>query len=121
MEITLNHVDVSMDGDYYQVHFSANKDRGNIEIVDYPYFLIQRQFEMPDDGKVYIESHDDNYIGHHQVNRASIERSKIHIELKKKKHSNVVISFKTDEKKYKDLCTALSSMISNVTIKGKMK
>jgi hypothetical protein len=67
MKITLNYVSVSIEGDYYQVHFSANKDNGSSEITDDPYFLIQPQFEMPDGGEVYIESHDDNYIGHYLV------------------------------------------------------
>ena len=63
MKITLNHVDVSIAGDYYQVHFGAKEDNGSTEISDDPYFLIQRQFEMPDGGEVYIESQDNNYIG----------------------------------------------------------
>ena len=96
MNITLNYVDVSIEGDYYQVHFDAKEDDGSAEITDDPYFLIQRQFEMPDGGEVYIESHDDNYIGHYRVNRASLQRSKIHLEFKRSNDAEIEISFKED-------------------------
>ena len=32
-----------------------------------PYLLVQRQFEMPDRGRCYIETHDEGYIYHGQV------------------------------------------------------
>ncbi len=54
MKITLNFVDVSIEGDYYQVHFGAKEDDGSTKITDDPYFLIQRQFEMPDGGEVRL-------------------------------------------------------------------
>ena len=57
MKIALNYMSVSISGDYYQVSFDSKEDDGTDEITDDPYFLIQRQFEMADGGKVYIESH----------------------------------------------------------------
>lgn len=114
MKITLNHVDVSIAGDYYQVHFGAKKDNGSAKITDDPYFLIQRQFEMPDGGEVYIESHDDNYIGHYRVGRAELQRNKIHLELKRSKYSDVEISFKATDKKFEELRNALRTMIQGI-------
>ena len=114
MKITLNHVDVSIAGDYYQVHFGAKEDNGSTEISDDPQFLIQRQFEMPDGGEVYIESQDNNYIGHYLVNRATLHRNKLHLELKRNEYSDVEISFKTTEKKYKELYNALKTMILGI-------
>ncbi len=32
-----------------------------------PYVLLQRQFEMADDGECYVESEDEVYIGHYRL------------------------------------------------------
>jgi hypothetical protein len=114
MKITLNHVDVSIAGDYYQVHFGAKEDDGSAKITTDPYFLIQRQFEMPDGDEVYIESHDDNYIGHYRVSRATLQRNKIHLELKRSKYSDLEISFKATEKKFEEFRNALKTMIPGI-------
>ncbi len=114
MKITLNYVDVSIAGDYYQVHFGSKEDDRSAEITDDPYFLIQRQFEMPDGGEVYIESHDDNYIGHYRLSRATLQRDKIHLELKRRMNSDVEISFKATENKFEELHNALKTMIPSI-------
>jgi len=117
MKIALDYVSVSIAGDYYQVSFDSKEDDGTDEITDDPYFLIQRQFEMPDGGKVYIESHDENYIGHFIVNRATLKMDKIYLELKRPKYSNIEISFKATEKDFKKLHCALKTMIPSINVK----
>ncbi len=114
MKITLNYVDVSIAGDYYQVHFGAKEDDRSAKITDDPYFLLQRQFEMPDEGEVYIESHDDNYIGHYLVSRASLQRNKIHLELTRSNYAEIEISFKATEKQVTELRNALKIMIPGI-------
>ncbi len=111
MKITLNYISVSIEGDYYQVYFEETEDDGRTESSNDPYFLIQRQFEMPDGGKIYIESHDDNYIGHFNVNEAILHRDKFTIELKRTNFSNIEIFFDSTEKKFKELRSALKSMV----------
>ncbi len=81
------------------------------------HFLIQRQFEMPDDDKVYIESHNENYIGHFHINRATLQTNKIYIELNRREYSNIQISFKVAEKVFQELSDALKTMIPNINIK----
>ncbi len=117
MKIDLNYVSVSIAGDYYQVSFDVKKDDGSDEITDEPYFLIQRQFEMPDDDKVYIESHNEHYIGHFHINKATLQTNKIHIELNRRDYSNIQISFKAPEKVFQELSDALKTMIPNINIK----
>jgi hypothetical protein len=68
MKIRLDHVSASESGDYFQVLFESEED-GEGE-----YLLIQRQFEDPDDARCYIEAHDEDYIGHFKVVRASLAR-----------------------------------------------
>jgi len=117
MKITLNHMSVSISGDYYQVSFHEKNDNGSTEITDAPYFLIQRQFEMPDGGKIYIESLDENYIGHFVVKSAVLQKDKIKLELKRPNYSKIEISYKTTEKGFKELHSAIKAMIPKVNLK----
>src|ERR1700730_13300280 len=61
MRFHANHVSSSISGDYYQVMFEAEEDTND---PDSPYLLIQRQFETLDDGRCYIETPDEQDIGH---------------------------------------------------------
>ena len=72
---------------------------------------------MFDNGKVYIESHDENYIGHFLVNRSTLQMDKIHLELKRSKYSNIEIFFKATEKGFKELHSALKTMIPSINVK----
>jgi hypothetical protein len=113
MKITLNYIYVTIVGDYYQVCFDEKEDDGSTEITDGPYFLIQRQFEMPDGGEIYIESHDDNYTGYFKVKETILQRDKFTIELKRPKFSYIEISFNSPENKFNELRSALKTMVSN--------
>lgn len=107
---------VSISGDYYQISFDAKKDNGSAEISDDPYFLIQRQFEMPDDGEIYIESLDENYIGHFAVKNAILKKDKIVLELKRPNYSKIEVGFKATEKEFKELHSAIKTMIPKIKI-----
>ncbi|RLA46355.1 MAG: hypothetical protein DRR42_18465 [Gammaproteobacteria bacterium] len=63
MKIHLDYVSVSVTGEYYQVMFEDKEEDEGDAILDTPYVLIQRQFEMPDGGRIYIETHDESFIG----------------------------------------------------------
>ena len=111
MKINLNYIHVTIEGDYYQVSFDEKEDDGSTEASGDNYFLIQRQFEMPDGGKIYIESHDDNYTGHFHVKEAILQKEKLTIKLKRPTFSNIEISFKSTEKDFKELRGALKVMM----------
>ena len=117
MEIALNYVSVSISGDYYQVSFDAKEEDGTDEITDDPYFLIQRQFEMPDGGKIYIESLDENYKGHFAIKGAVLQKDKIVLELKRPNYSKIEISFEATEKEFKELHNAIKVMIPKIRLK----
>jgi hypothetical protein len=58
-DLFLKHVSVAESGgEYFQVSFA------NDEESDDSYFLLQRQFESPDHGRVYVESHLHTLSGH---------------------------------------------------------
>src|SRR5437867_12148974 len=55
-------VSASEAGDYFQVLFEQEADNPETD-----YFLLQCQFEDPDDEDFYIESNDTQFCGHVQV------------------------------------------------------
>lgn len=62
------HASISEEGDYFQVLFEERRDEEGV-----PYLLIQRQFEDEDDESCYVESQDEELIGHFDVLSASLE------------------------------------------------
>jgi hypothetical protein len=117
MKTTLNYIHVSIAGDYYQVLFEEKKDNGSSEITDDPYFLIQCQFEMYDGGEMYIESHDENYIGHYLIRKAILQKNKIELEIERPKYSKVEINFKATDNEFNELSNALITMIGKKKLK----
>jgi hypothetical protein len=105
VKIQLDHVSAEESGDYYQVHFEAADDG------DGPYVLIQRQFEDVDGGLCYLETHDQDYIGHFKVVRATLDRNRFCLELRRKKFSKVEVTFKTNEPNYIEVSRILQIMI----------
>jgi len=77
-------VSASENGDYYQVVFENTDpagDAANVDGPDRPYLLIQRQFEDPDGGRCYVETHDEAYIGHFRLRSIELSRSCLHLEI----------------------------------------
>jgi hypothetical protein len=105
VKVQLDHVSATKSGDYYQVNFEV-ADNG-----DGPYVLIQRQFEDDDGGLCYLETHDQDYIGHFKVVRATLDRHRFCLEIRRKKFSNVEVTFKTNEENYLEVARVLRIMI----------
>jgi hypothetical protein len=110
VKIQLDHVSASEDGDYYQVHFGAAHDG------DGPYVLVQRQFEDPDGGLCYLETHDQDYIGHFKVVRATLDPHRFSLELRRQKFSKVEVTFNTDEPNYIEVSRILRIMIPYLAV-----
>lgn len=105
MKIRIDHVSTSESGDYFQVLFEAEKDS------DGAYVLIQRQFEDPDGGLCYIETHDEDYIGHFKVVRASLARNRFCLELARRQAREVEVTFATTDQTYHELRRVMRIMI----------
>lgn len=89
MRFHANHVSTSVSGDYYQVMFRVVED--SIE-PDSSYLIIQRQFEMPDDGECYVETHNEEYIGHFRLRRIEFAPTRILIEIDRPRDNLVDVS-----------------------------
>ena len=90
MRFQANHISTSVSGDYYQAMFAAEEDTDD---PDSPYLLIQRQFEMPDGGRCYIETHDEKYIGHFLLRRIEFTPEKLSIEFDRPRDNLISVTF----------------------------
>src|SRR5262245_48223504 len=97
-ECSLPNVSVASSGDeYFQVHFSDKQDS------DDAYFLIQRQLESPDGGRVYIECHDKKLCGHYKIRKAELRRGVFRLEIICQPPETVQIRFQTSSTRYNQL------------------
>ena len=90
MRFHANHISTSISGDYYQATFASEKDTGD---PDSPYLLLQRQFEMPDGGECYIETHDKTYIGHFLSHHVEFTPEKLSIEFDRPINNLINVTF----------------------------
>ncbi|HEY5283261.1 MAG TPA: hypothetical protein VIM14_10765 [Polyangia bacterium] len=83
-----------------------------------PYLLVQRQFEDDDGGLCYFETHDQDYIGHFKVVRATLDRHRFCLELRRKKFSTIEVTFKATEENYMEVSRILRIMIPGLAVAG---
>jgi hypothetical protein len=84
MRFRAKYVSASENGDYYQVVFENTdpaSDAADADGHDSPYLLIQRQFEDPDRGVCYDETHDEAYIGHFRLHSIEFNPSRLLLEI----------------------------------------
>lgn len=96
MQIDAKRVSVVVTGDYYQALFdSEDRDGEQVDPFDQPapYVLVQRQFECFDGGKCYIESHDEEYIGHFKLELVEFSPTRLAYEIARCDHKSVEVSF----------------------------
>jgi hypothetical protein len=90
MQFHANYISTSIFGDYCQAMFAAEKDNGD---PTNPYLLLQPQFETPDGGECYIETHDRNYIGHFMLRSVEFMPRKLFIEFDRPMHNRINVTF----------------------------
>jgi hypothetical protein len=99
-----NHVSASVAGDYYQALFEVNTEStdGNS-----PYLLIQRQFEMPDDDECYVETHNEEYIGHFRLRRLEFNQNGIYIEIDRSRDQSIHVTFAITPAEFEEVAAVL--------------
>jgi hypothetical protein len=112
VKIRLDHVSAAESGDYFQVLFESEEDAGGA------YVLIQRQFEDPDGALFYLETHDEHYIGHFNVARASLARNRFCLELPRGRAAKVEVTFEATDQEYDDVARIMRIMIPCLEIVG---
>lgn len=83
-------------GDYYQVHLDS-EDRDDEQLDSFeqpaPYLLVQSQSEFFDGGKCYIESDDEEYIGHFKLKLVEFSPTRLAFEIARINHNQVEVHF----------------------------
>jgi hypothetical protein len=89
-------VAASANGDYYQLWIGPeeqdDKEADPYEVRG-PYLIVQRDFEMPDYGCCYIETHDEGYIGHFPLRLTELSRTRLSFEIVRTANNHVEVSF----------------------------
>ena len=98
-------------GEYFQVSFADGEES------DDRYFLAQRQFESPDHGRLYVESHLRRLSGHFRIRRAELERGLFRLEIMCQPPEMVQIRFQAGETQFKRLKKVLRIMLPSSVLK----
>jgi len=99
---------VDESGDYYQVMFEQGLDGSD------QYLLIQRSFEMPDDGRCYVEDKAMAMTGHYWVRKAELGRGHFSAELAGSHANSVEVTFDTPEADFAELARVVKIMLPHV-------
>ena len=90
MKIHANRVWASAEGEYFQVLCEAVEDSTDPES---PYLVIQRQFEDPDGGRCYVETHDSKFTGHFRVRRLDLSCVGLLLEIDRPGENVIEVTF----------------------------
>ena len=111
-DLFLKHVSVAESGgEYFEVSFADDEES------DDNYFLLQRQFESPDSGRLYVESHLRTLSGHFRIRRAELERRLFRLEIMCQPSETVHIRFQASETQFHRLKKVLRIMLPSSVLK----
>ncbi|HEY2921577.1 MAG TPA: hypothetical protein VGK77_21535 [Candidatus Binatia bacterium] len=108
IQMQFNSVSASEAGDYFQVLFEEDVDNSETR-----YFLVQCQFEFPDEGEFYIESDDTDLCGHFKVKTATLSRQSLRLEMPSTTWKIIQVKFQTDDAGYEELERVLKTMFED--------
>jgi hypothetical protein len=99
MRFHAKYVSAAETGDYYQVSFET-EDPGD-DVTDppglvRPYLIIQRQFETPDDGRRYVQTHDHRYVGHYRVKLIGFGPTQLVVSMERNNNTHVKVTYALD-------------------------
>jgi hypothetical protein len=98
-------VSASANGDYYQLWLGpeeSDEEEADPYEVKGPYLMLQRQFEMPDGGRCYIEMHDEAYIGHFPLRLTEFSPTRLAFEIVRKINNRIEVSFGLDTLEFEE-------------------
>jgi len=95
-------------GEYFQVLFEKARDN------DEGYLLVQRQFEMPDGGRCYVETDDSEFVGHFRLRNARLSINQFEFDFGNGGTRTVRVSFDVAESAYAQARRVLRIMIPDL-------
>ena len=106
MRFHAQRVSASAAGDYFQLCLgpeeSDEKESDPYEVKG-PYLMVQRQFEMPDRGRCYLETHDEGYRGHFPLRLTELSSTRLAFEILRKSHKHVAVSFGLNDSEFDEV------------------
>jgi hypothetical protein len=109
-ELHCEYVPASDDGDHFQVMFELTQDS------DEGYLVVQRQFELPDEGVCYVETDDPEFIGHFRVRNARLTKNLFQFEFGNGPARKIKVSFEVTDSGYAEAERILQIMIPDLEI-----
>jgi hypothetical protein len=109
LTIRAHRASASEDGDYFQVAFEDRRDAQGS-----PYLLIQRQFEDEDGDVCYIESHDEEFVGHFRIRSARLARHRFLMVTNQALDADVTLDI--DERTFRAIKRVLRIMIPQLVV-----
>ena len=100
------HVSASANGDYYQLWLGpdeSEEEDADPNEVRGPYLIVQRDFEMPDDGGCYIETDNESYVGHFPLRLIELSPTRLSFEIVRKSNNHVDVSFTLDPSEFEEV------------------
>jgi len=81
-----------------------------------PYVLVQRQFESPDGGRCYVETHEPGYVGHFRIAYAELGRNRFFLKLSRATAAELEVVFNTTEENWGEVARVMRIMIPRLKI-----
>ncbi len=106
MRFHAKYVSATEAGDYYQVSFETEDpadDATDSPGLDSPYLIIQRQFETPDGGRCYVETHDHDYVGHHRLKLIDFSPTHLAVAIERKSNTHVEVFYALDAVEFNEV------------------
>jgi len=113
-EFNFNEASISIAGDYYKILF-----HDGLDTEDEPYFMIQAQFEFPDGGECYFQSHREELIGHYRPISASLSNNVLRVTYGKDPTNKVEVRFSATDDAYRQLVSTLTEMIPGISVENR--
>ena len=75
----------------------------DVDSPENPYLLIQRQFEDPDGGRCYVETHDEEYIGHFRLRSIEFSPSRLLVEIARDRKNRIEVIFDIGQSEFEEV------------------
>ncbi len=105
MKLFVKSVSGTVSGDYYQLSLDAESFvelNDNLEVIG-SYLLVQKQFEFSAAGKCYVESKDEDYIGHFKLTLIEFTPTNLIFDIAREQHNRVEVEFALNAAEFETL------------------
>ena len=103
-------------GDYCQVSFETEDpgdDATDPPGLDGPYLIIQRQFETPDGGRCYVQTHDHGYVGHYRLKLIDFSPTQLVVAIERKSNTHVEVTYALDAVEFNEVQRVVNVILTD--------